>query len=107
MTSKLVSWPEPPELWAPEDDTGEVVLERETEGECRTKRVPLVPPTPPPVALPPGCDADERLASEEDKRGLPADVTGRDRLPLPSCPVARPGEASELVEEVDDWRLVT
>ena len=81
VTSKLVSCPEPPALWGPEEETGEVVVESETEGECRTKREPLVAP---PEILPPGCDTDERLAREEDKRGLPAAVTARERLPLPN-----------------------
>ena len=61
------------------------MVERETDGECRTKREP---PTPPAGVLPPVCDTDERLAREDDKRGLPAAaVTARDRLPLPNWPV--------------------
>ena len=97
-----MSCPEPPALCGPpEDETGEVVLESETEGECRTKREPLAAA---PEVLAPVCDSDEMLAIDEDKRGLPAAVTARERLPLPTCPV---GEASELVEEVEDCRLVT
>ena len=64
-----------------------MVLERETEGECLMKRdAPAVLPAA--LPLPPGWEEDERLASEEDKRGLPADVTARERLPLPTGAIA-------------------
>jgi len=58
---------------------------RDTEGECRTKRELVDAPAEP---LAPVCDTCDRLASEEVKRGLPVDVTARDRLPLPNGPVA-------------------
>ena len=85
MTTKLVSWPRPPALCGPVEDTGEPVVESETDGECRTSRGP---PAPPPDTLPPCCEAEERLAMEEARRGLLVEVTARDRLPLCSWPVA-------------------
>ena len=72
-----MSCPKPP-LWGPVDETGEVVVESESEGECLTRREPLVPP---PAPLPPGCDADDKLAMDEASRGLLAEVTALDRLP--------------------------
>ena len=110
VMSRLVSWPEPAALWGPEEETGDVVVDSEREGEWRTK-LPRAPLVTPPEVLAPGCDAEERLAMEEDRRGLPVDVTARERLLLWWCPLGSPdpdgGEASELVEEVDECRLVT
>jgi hypothetical protein len=89
------------------DDTGEAAVDSDSDGEFRTSREP---PVPLPEALPPACGGEDKLAREEAKRGLPVEVTARERLPLCNCPLARPdpaGEASELVDEVDDCRLVT
>ena len=80
MITRLVSCPaEPPALYGPVDETGEPVVESESDGECLTSREP---PVPLPATPPPACDADERLAREEARRGLPVEVTARDLLPL-------------------------
>lgn len=81
---------------APAED-GEPAPDCETDGECLAS-LELPPPLP--------CDG---LAREDARRGLPAEVTARDRLPLRKPPTfADPdGEMSELVEEVDDCLLET
>ena len=107
MTTKLVSWPTPPALCGPVDETGEPVVESESDGECLTSRGP---PAPLPVALQLGCDADDRLAMEDARRGLLAEVIARERLPPWNGAVAWPevgGEIRELFEEVDECLLVT
>lgn len=80
-------------------DEGEAAVDCEREGECRASREIAAALLPPPW---------EGLARVDARRGLLAEVTARDRLPLrmpPTC--AEPeGEASELVEEVDDCLLV-
>lgn len=85
MTTKLVSCPRPPALCGPVDETGEPVVESDSEGECLTSRDP---PAPLPVALQLGCDAEDKLAIEDARRGLLAEVTARDRVPLWNWPVA-------------------
>ena len=80
--TRLVNWPKPPALCGPVEETQGVVLESDSEGECLTSREP--PPTP----LPPGCDAEDKLAIEEASRGLLAEVTARDRLPPWYWPLA-------------------
>ena len=87
------------------DETGEPVVDSESEGECLTRREP---PPPLPAIPPPACDADAKLAMEDARRGLPAEVTALDRLW--NWPVACPepdGETSELFEDVEDCLLVT
>ena len=79
VTTRLVSCPKPPALLGPVEETGEAVEESETEGECLTSRGPLAPP---PEILPPGCDAEERLAMDEERRGLLPEVTVRALFPL-------------------------
>jgi hypothetical protein len=79
VTTKLVICPRPPALCGPVEDTGEAAVDNESDGECLTRRAPLAPP---PDVLAPGCEADERLAIDEAKRGLLVEVTARDRLPL-------------------------
>lgn len=82
-------------LGPPEDD-GEPAVDCEREGECLASREVLAP---------------LGLAREDASRGLrlPADVTALERLPLrmPLTCAEPGGEMRELVEEVDDWRLVT
>ena len=82
---RLVNCPEPPALCGPLDDTGEAAVDSDSEGECRTS---LEPPVTLPEELPPACGGEDRLASEDVNRGLPVEVTARERLPLCNCALA-------------------
>ena len=80
-------------------EKGEPAVDCEREGECRASREV-------PAPLPPACDG---LAREDARRGLPAEVTARDRLPLrmPLTCAEPEGDMSEFVDEVEDCLLVT
>lgn len=77
VVTRLVSWLDAPP--PPEEETGEPTVEAESDGECLTSRD--VPP-PPPRPLAPPCESDDKLASEEARRGLPELVTARERCPV-------------------------
>lgn len=70
--TREVSWV--PALCGPAEE-GEPAVDCESDGDCLASREV---PAPLPLPLPP-CNG---LAREDARRGLPADVTVRDRLPL-------------------------
>ena len=76
--TRLVNWPDGPPLWGPdEEDSGDPVVDNDSEGEALTNLEvpPLVLGKPP---LPP-CAADAPTPEEEERCGLPvAVVRGRE-----------------------------
>ena len=76
VTTKLVSCvEEPPALCGPVEDAGEPVVESDSDGECLAN---LEAPTP---LLPSPCEADDKLATDDAKRGLLPEVSVRDLSP--------------------------
>lgn len=74
VITKLVKCPEDPlALWGPVEETGELVVDSDSEGDCRASLD--VPPLLPPTLLAPLCDTDDTLATGEAKRGLPGGLT--------------------------------
>ena len=71
-------------------------MDRESEGECLARR------DEPPPALP--RPAEDKLARDAARRGLPAAVALRERLPR--GPTEPGGETNELADDVEDCRLV-
>lgn len=69
-------------LCAPTDDTGEAVVEIDTDGERRAslKELTLVPPV--------ACATAAKLVKADAGRGLLDEVTARERLPERNGPVA-------------------
>lgn len=91
---------EPLALCEPVGEAGDpALLERDRAGECRARRE-----VPPPALAAP---ADDKLARDAARRGLPAAVAFRERLPVWKGPTEPDGETNELADEVDDWRLAT
>lgn len=90
--TKLVSWLDEP--LAVGDAGDPAPLDSERAGECRAKR------DGPPPALP--APADDKLASDAARRGLPAAVALRERLPEYRGPAEPDGETNELADEVED-----
>lgn len=99
VTTRLVNWlDEPLALCVPVGDAGDpALLDRESEGECRARR------DEPPPALP--MPADDKLARDAARRGLPAAVALRERLLVCRGPTEPDGETNELADDVEDCRL--